>query len=568
MIGEIDPSSRFGVYARQSARRADKSEVSTATQLTEGVSTAERLGATSIETYEDLGISAFTGVVRPDFDRLIADCRRGEVDVIVVYYISRLSRLKLMDAIPLVIELLGLGITIVSVTEGTFRQGNMMDLIHIMMRLDQAFAESHNKSVAVLDAKRKARSLGGYVGGKPPFGFELESVAVDVEGEDGKTRKIVIQLLRHNPFEAAIIRQMWATIKKHMHDHYIPGPGRHHPGSINGICAAMNSDGVPTRGRTTQKGSPNSFWGPKTVRRIFSDPRIAGYDVEIVYKKSTDGSRARTIDRYQIKRDPDTMERILRYEPIIPTEEWPEVEIWASGRGQGKGLWRGENLLTAQELLFCECGNTGTGHRTERQAVYRCEIPRGVPSPPEHDGGVTVSMTTLDAYVAERIFALIQTAEGDPETAAIISEATRRFGERQERPGIKADRRAAALEKKEAETALETLYDDREAGGYQGTIGQRRFVESERRLNGIVDALTAHIADLEAASSPVLPIGQWLPEDPEDSPVGEGSWWATASIKDRRDFVTLFVERIEFTKARTTRPKIEERVRIRFHCAT
>ncbi len=38
-----------------------------------------------------------------------------------------------MDAIPIVSELLALGVTIVSTQEGVFRQGNVMDLIHLIM---------------------------------------------------------------------------------------------------------------------------------------------------------------------------------------------------------------------------------------------------------------------------------------------------------------------------------------------------------------------------------------------------------------------------------------------------
>jgi hypothetical protein len=44
--------------------------------------------------YEDLGISAFTGVERPDFEKLLQDCRVGKINLLIVYCISRLSRLE------------------------------------------------------------------------------------------------------------------------------------------------------------------------------------------------------------------------------------------------------------------------------------------------------------------------------------------------------------------------------------------------------------------------------------------------------------------------------------------
>ena len=160
-----------GVYGRQSVRRANRSEVSTVTQRDAGVAEAKRRGAVSITEYEDLGISAFTGDGRPDFDRLLKDCHEGRINLIVVYYISRLSRMDPLDAIPSVTELLNLGVTIVSLTEGEFRKGNLMDLIHLILRLDAAHSESKNKSDAVRAAKKAASDLGGYVGGKPPYGL-------------------------------------------------------------------------------------------------------------------------------------------------------------------------------------------------------------------------------------------------------------------------------------------------------------------------------------------------------------------------------------------------------------
>ena len=92
----------------------------------------------------------------PDFDRLLKDCHEGRINLIIVYYISRLSRMDPLDAIPIVTELLNLGVTIVSLTEGEFRKGNLMDLIHLILRLDAAHSESKNKSDAVRGAKKTA----------------------------------------------------------------------------------------------------------------------------------------------------------------------------------------------------------------------------------------------------------------------------------------------------------------------------------------------------------------------------------------------------------------------------
>src|SRR5258707_2385037 len=117
---------RAGGYVRQSRARENKSEASPATQRDANRTRAGQMGAVWADSYEDIGISAFSGAERPAFDRLISDCHAGRVNVIIVYYISRLSRADPLDAIPVVTDLLNRGVTIISVTEGEFRRGNLM----------------------------------------------------------------------------------------------------------------------------------------------------------------------------------------------------------------------------------------------------------------------------------------------------------------------------------------------------------------------------------------------------------------------------------------------------------
>ncbi|GAA0344213.1 recombinase family protein [Streptomyces blastmyceticus] len=204
-------------YGRQPQKRANASEASPATQRSANKAEADRRAALPgvdlawTRHYEDIGISAFTGKERPEFDRLLADCRAGRVNMIIVYYISRFSRMEPLDAIPIVTDLLNRGVTIVSVTEGEFRQGNIMDLIHLIMRLDAAHGESKNKSVAVTGAKKKVRELGGYVGGRPPYGREC----VPETRYDSKGKPIAVQLLATLVKEAEVIQAWWIDIKRY-----------------------------------------------------------------------------------------------------------------------------------------------------------------------------------------------------------------------------------------------------------------------------------------------------------------------------------------------------------------
>ncbi|WP_231873195.1 MULTISPECIES: recombinase family protein [Kitasatospora] len=550
------------IYSRQSDARENASEASTITQREKGVEEARKRNAASITHYEDLGISAFTGVERPDFEKLLQACRAGRINLLIVYYISRLSRLDPLDAIPIVIELLNLGVTIVSVTEGEFRKGNLVDLIHLIMRLDQSHNESKNKSEAVAGAKNTARDLGGYTGGKAPYGFELKAVTRFTA--DGKP--IVVQILVHTEKEPEVIQGWWATIKKHKDEPYDPKQ-RRHPGSLGGIVNSMNNEViVPTRGATYGKKTKDSAWDTKTVKRILRDPRIAGFAAIPVYKITEDGQTTTQIESYRILRDPETMKPLQIYDPIIPPEEWYELQEWLDGRGRGKGLSRGQALLSAMDVLFCECGAVKTSHgdasRVKRS--YRCRRRKVLPG--QHAGECTISQPALDDHTARSVFALLREVENDHEALAVLAEATRRFGVANEAPEHARERAMLVAERADAVRALEDLYDDRKAGGFRGDIGRRRFIAEETALLSLLEAAEARIATLEEVITPVIPIAEWLPADPAADPIGPGSWWAGATIAERRKFIKLFVDRITVykSKERGGRTPVHERVTIDF----
>ncbi|MET8220635.1 recombinase family protein [Streptomyces hirsutus] len=541
------------VYGRQSSARENKSEVSTADQVANGKAEAERRGAAHIAVYEDLGISAFKAdTVRPDFERMLTDCRMGRINMIVVYYVSRFSRMEPLDAIPIITELLNLGVTIVSVTEGEFRKGNIMDLIHLLMRLDAAHQESKNKSVAVRGAKKTARELGGYVGGTAGYGFTLKPETRQTV--DGKP--VVVQIPHQNTKEAEVIRAVWATIRRHMNE---PHKGTAHPGSLSGICIQLNNDGTPTRGQTVGKGRKASRWEPTTLKRILMDPRLAGFDAEPVYGQREDGTPTRTIKGYRIRRDPETMEPIRFAAPIIEPSEWYELQTWLESRGRGRGLARQSSLLSGLRtldgaaLFTCECarpmGSLNSGSANGHRANYRCTRARGGEYPGEHTGGNTIVQEYIDDYVAQRIFAKIRAAEDDPATLLMIAEATRRFGIVNEAAETSQERARLITERADTARALEELYEDRAAGAYSGTIGAKHFRKSQATLNTRLEGIEGRLRELGETTAPILPISAWMPDDPDADPIGPGSWWHGATLEERRAFVELFVQRITVRKA-------------------
>ncbi|WBP87052.1 recombinase family protein [Kitasatospora cathayae] len=557
-------------YDRQSEERGNGSTASPATQRAANREEAEKRGRAGADIVwvghysEKPGTSAFSEVDRPEFERLLNDCRAGRVNMIIVLYVSRFSRKDPLDAIPVVTELLNLGVTIVSVTEGEFRRGNLMDLIHLIMRLDQAHNESKNKSTAVRGAHDLARSLGGFVG-KEPYGFEM--VPLMIPNPADKNRPVVIQTLAIRKSEAKVIQRVWWTIKAHKDTPVSPKRGKGFPGSLTNICAQLEADKVPTRGATIGKRTANSAWDPTTLKRILRDPRIAGMQAAPVYKTDKDGNPTRSIAGYRILRDPETMEPLtLQCGPIIPRAEWEELQEWLDGRGRGKGQFQGQTLLSAMDILHCESNHVMVGHAkasAPTKSHYQCKPRKAAPD--HHTGVITIQCTGIDDFVARRIFALVGTAEADEETLDTLAEATRRFARSQEAPETAGERRSLVAERADVVRALEELYEDRAAGGYKGPIGRKAFLSAEQSLTERLEHTEARLGTLEERSTPALPIMEWLPEGyPDVDPLGPGSWWHGASVDDRRAFVQLFVERVTVHRTNAYRPNAEDRVKVQF----
>ncbi|GCB45302.1 recombinase family protein [Streptomyces sp. NL15-2K] len=558
-----------GVYGRQSSRRGNKSEISTEDQLKEGVSRARMMNAARIATYEDLGISAFSGEERPDFDRMIADCRTGRLNVIIVYYVSRFSRLEVADSLPVVMELLNMGVTIVSITEGTFKRDNIMDLIHLIFRLDAAHQESKNKSIAVKRAKATAKELGGW-SGPAPYGFETYEEVVTRVGEDGKTRSLVIKKLRPNTEECTVVAShVFGPVVDYMDKPYDPGYMKFHPGSISGVTTNMNRLSIPTRGAKVGKERAGSQWDRKTVARILQDPRFIGFAAESVYDKEGKG---RKVTGYRILRDEEG-QPIRLWDPVIDPADFWRVQDWLQDRKGAKGNARGGSLLSGLGVGRCLCGATfgqtrfpPTKTYPEGQRAYRCTRGQGVTD--VHKGAVVISMDALDDYVASRIFALIRAAEDDEEAALVLVEVTRRYARTQENPETAGERSAVLTERAELRQDLEELYDERDAGGFRTEVGRRRFLKSEAGLADRLETLDKRMAELEAAEDPKLPLHQW--QAWAQDPVGEGSWWSRQTLEEKREFVKLWVKCITIKPLARTRvaEPIHQRVVIEWHKLT
>ncbi|MBT3153068.1 recombinase family protein [Streptomyces sp. CHD11] len=535
-------------YTRQSYGRVNGSETSPASQRAANHARFDLFAKESAHQgreaawcghYEDVGVSAYSGTERPDFERLLRDCRMGRVNVMIVYNISRLSRLEPRDAIPIVNELLSLGVTIVSTTEGMFRPGDTMDLIHLIFRLDAAHQESKNKSIAVRDAAALARSLGGYVGGKAPYGRRFrQEIRTTAEG-----KPVAVQLLDVEPAQADVIRRVWKMIQEGAGS---VTSGKEVPGSIGAVCRSLNAEAVPTLGAARGKKSANSAWHPKTLITILRHPHLAGFDSDTVYNTTGRATSQR------IRRDPDGRP-LETWEPILPPAEWFALQEWLDARPVRTNAPRSTALLSSQGIMSCACGYTMSVSNSERPS-YFCNRPQGKPLRDmrgDHLGRSYISRSALDDYVVRSIFGVIAAAEYDDDSRAVLTRVAAHYAEIHETAETAQERRAVMQERADATRALTQLYDD--ADLYRGDeIGRQRWANDVRTQQARVTAADTRLETLGREGTLTLPIHEWCASDgPEwnGDPLGPGTWWASASLEDRRSFVALFVKRITVRKA-------------------
>jgi DNA invertase Pin-like site-specific DNA recombinase len=527
-------------YVRQSSGNADGSEASPQDQRDETASEAARRDLELAPgTYEDIGRSGWDpAAVRHGFNKLLNDAAARKFDTIIVHYLSRFTRLTPQDALPTILQLWSFGITIISVTEGEFKPNDFVSLITVIVRMEGNNRESSNKSAAVAGAKRKAKEAGGYIGGRSPYGM---TTSKEMRGN------IAVQVLKCEPGETRVVRAVALAAL------YDPDA------TLGGIAEYLMRRRVPGRQREARQ------WDATSLRRILEDPRLAGYDADPIIEPGN-----RHASGYAYNRDTETgaplMLSCAPHTPLSP-EEWHAVQQWLSGRSRGRTALPGESLLSGQEILHCECGFRMV--RFAARHAYRCPRPKGHDVGRTHSGGNTISMVALDDYLARRIFALIATAEGDADTLTILAEATLRYGRRQESPVAAGERAAAELDQQHLTAALTELYGREEEPEYKNPIGRRVWSERVVSYAERLSAVEARLRDMTSPTRVVLPIFEWLPEDPDADPIGPGSWWHAASLDDRRDFVTLFVTRVTVSKLeqRPGRPKILDvsgRVRVEF----
>ena len=172
------------------------------------------------DDYDDPGFSG-GNTDRPGLKRLMADIERGQIDIVVVYKIDRLTR-SLADFSKMVEVFERHGVSFVSVTQ-QFNTTTSMGRLMLNVLLSFAQFEREVTGERIRDKIAAAKRKGMWMGGVPPLGYDVDN------------RFLVI-----NETEAAVVRRIFEEMLT--------------IGSPTQIAVNLTADGITTKAWTTQEG--------------------------------------------------------------------------------------------------------------------------------------------------------------------------------------------------------------------------------------------------------------------------------------------------------------------------
>ncbi|MBB6173116.1 DNA invertase Pin-like site-specific DNA recombinase [Nocardiopsis mwathae] len=510
----------FVTYARQSDRREDGSAASPVAQKERAISTGEGRGMVHAGHYADLGISGWNPhVVRPDFDRMMRDAAAGKFKAVVVLALSRLTRKGARDALEIHDRLKKCDVVLISVSEPFLDTSSPLGVALFALVAALAEQESENKSVFIAEAKQEIKKAGGFVGGHVGYGLRAKWVT---QGEGGDA--IRLRIFEPHPEEGPVLASVADGIL---------GDGRGKNGkSLRSEAERLNREGVPTRNpRGKEEGSR---WHPGGLRRMLRDPRLAGYSA--VPEGARNPGRRKVTYRYVIQRDADG-NPIKSHESIIEPAKWWELQEVLDMRAGHSGGTGSLKLLSGIDTLFCSCGwRMSSGGPTR----YQCRRPRGTME--AHSANV-IQEALLDEHIARRLMArLTSLDEADPDDLGLLAAATRRWADTVDNPENARERSELRAELSALDDAESELYEARREGLYGGKVGRAEFLKDKATIEASRKTLETKLSALNEEESAGIPLSVWTVHDGD--PIGEGSWWASASLEDKQEIIKLFVRRV------------------------
>lgn len=392
------------------------------------------------DRYDDGG---FTGANtdRPAFQRLLADAEAGNIDVVVVYKVDRLSR-SLLDFAKVMERFAASGASFVSITQN-FSTADAMGRLTLNMLMSFAEFEREMIGERTRDKISAARRKGKWTGGPVPLGYTVDD------------KRLVVDEL-----EAVVVREVFALYLEHR--------------AALAVVRRLNERGRATKRHQSVKGRqrvPRAFT-KADVLRILKNPVYAGF--------MRSGGELHESE----------------HEAIVERESFERVNELLNGSGRRTRKDPGRNPdYVLRGLVRCSCCGSGftpaSTRRGEREyRYYRCvtrdkQGKEACPSSP-------LPADAIEKYVAEQLRSVFADESLVQEVTAAVTKraAARRKDlqiERRRLPGEIASlsaegKRLSQAISRNGKAAARHLDDRLREIDVQIARSQTRLVEVEREI--------------------------------------------------------------------------------------
>lgn len=282
-----------------------------------------------VEVYADQGISG-TSEKRPEFQRMMEDCRNGKIDLIITKSISRFAR-NTTIVLNYTRELKQLGIGVY------FEENNINTLSaegELMMTVLASFAQEESRSISENNkwsiGKRFERGE-GMINTTRFMGYDKD-----------ETGDLVI-----NKAEAKIVRRIFEM--------YLSGEGCHR------IAKILNDEGIKT--------ITGSKWHPSTIKGMLINEKYKG-DFHIQKYYTPEGKRNHTVKNNGEVKSFYVSEN---HPAIVREEEWQQVQELMQYHKEQRNIQSGDkyqNRYPMSGMLICpHCGKS-----LRRRYVYNRKV--------------------------------------------------------------------------------------------------------------------------------------------------------------------------------------------------
>lgn len=306
---------RVAAYARVSSDSADQlnSFMAQARYYTAYITTRNEW--TFVDLYADEGITGTSAEKRTEFQRLIADCKRGLIDKVLCKSISRFAR-NTTDCLETIRELKGLGV-------GVYFEEQNIDTAQmsgeLLTTVFAAISQKESESISgnMRWSYRRRMESGKFITCKAPFGYRLEQGKLEIDET-----------------EAEIVRQIFSR--------YLEGQ------SADEIAAWTNTLGVQTRDH-------GGNWYTTTILYILRNERYAGN--ALLQKRWTTETLPRTKRRNHGEKPQYYLED--SHPPIVSAEVFAAAQELLTCRSRKIHPARGqtERRALAGNLICGHCGS-------------------------------------------------------------------------------------------------------------------------------------------------------------------------------------------------------------------